>query len=823
MERIASVAVPRVAQRAFAALPAARPAAGRDPSFSKGTRSGTRGFAARGRGTERKVHKTHKRWQATPSDILTQVNILKRNTQRPLTGTPRAIVDTETTDAETSVEESCERNETAPKKTKDSPVTYSFDNGDKRESKKTIQKVETSIQEAFGGLRTAMLDATKNIQAKTRAATHPPLPVVSTFEELLRFARIASLNSATEDEIAAFFEETNETVTVLDMVSVKQRVFIATDDKKKRHTVSFRGTTNLTNVVQNIRLSNNPVVASGRLASVGRSLSGAFAGLQRSNGHGSFETSKNQTNDPSSSSDSDSGSFDEDDADVCQNIDWSSASPDELRQLGCTDHLPMHRGYRLIARECADALAPFMKQGYSVQLTGHSLGGAVAVATALLFRSRGASIEKVVTFGAPKLGPRETREAADRIDVLRVVQKDDLIPLLPMSRPFVRKPYVHLGEGIVLDNDAPGRYARLTREWGTAGILWKQRKHLGYARGGEDVGDVTDSMSVTDSSMGVTSDSEDTTMTDTYMDQSIVSSDEPDVDTTIDEAENRGRFFTARSRLRKLRTNLSEGVARRRAQFTENRLEMQRLRDAMNKSVLTEEITGEDMFSSESNSEFQREVAAWASGSQDDFDTVDNRVSKPSDGNSPAKKSRWSLFTRGGASAGASSGTTYPSTSSSDPAPFDDVEGELFVRVAETTEGGAESVAAAAADEWERASIAADDREYAGKGMRGVTGNTTSATTTAAADDSYLSGPTIFEELWRLRKLDAETRGDKLESHRMLRYVSEIEKAIDAGPVQTSLAGVYTGKEGDEIGLDFDGEDDGQIDGGTASWMTWSR
>ena len=58
------------------------------------------------------------------------------------------------------------------------------------------------------------------------------------------------------------------------------------------------------------------------------------------------------------------------------------------------------------------------------------------------------------------------------------------MPLLPMSRPFVRKPYVHLGDGIVLDNDAPGRYARLTPEWGTAGILWKQRKHLSYARGG---------------------------------------------------------------------------------------------------------------------------------------------------------------------------------------------------------------------------------------------------------------------------------------------------------------------------------------------------
>ena len=72
----------------------------------------------------------------------------------------------------------------------------------------------------------------------------------------------------------------------------------------------------------------------------------------------------------------------------------------------------MHRGYRIIAQECADALAQLMTPGYSVQLTGHSLGGAVAVATALLFRSRGASVEKVVTFGAPKLGPRETRDAA---------------------------------------------------------------------------------------------------------------------------------------------------------------------------------------------------------------------------------------------------------------------------------------------------------------------------------------------------------------------------------------------------------------------------
>ena len=37
--------------------------------------------------------------------------------------------------------------------------------------------------------------------------------------------------------------------------------------------------------------------------------------------------------------------------------------------------------------------------------------------------------------------------------------------------------------------------------------------------------------------------------------------------------------------------------------------------------------------------------------------------------------------------------------------------------------------------------------------------------------------------------------------------LEEIQRAIDAGPVQTSLAGVYDGKEGDEVGLDISGDE----------------
>ena len=802
---------------------------------------------------------------------------------------PRAIVETETSEAETAADDDApgraravssdrpskeddqtrdgiERDVSRPVKnaadddssvvddapTPPTPPTVRSEGG---ASFKPLAEGFEAIADVVATAATKLRGATNILQAKTRAATHPPLPVVSTFDELLRFARIASLNSAPASEIEAFFAETAEEVVVLDMKSVKQRLFIATDNARKRHTISFRGTTNLTNVAQNIRLSNDPVRASGRLASVGRSLSGAFSGLTVSGKKGvsSLNSSLNETRidsddpssegDPSSDPETDGGSFDEGDddaaldAETCANVDWSSATPESLARLGCTDHLPMHRGYRIVARECADALAPLMTPGYSVQLTGHSLGGAVAVATALLLRVRGVSVDKVVTFGAPKLGPRETRDAAEPLDILRVVQKDDLIPLLPMSRPFVRKPYVHLGEGLVLDNDAPGRYARLTKEWGTAGILWKQRRHTGYARG--DTTNATSMASDDPSRGGETTDVE-TTNAEASL-SAFVSADEPDdASSASDETlrARRGRFSAARARLARLRAALGEGIARRRAAFAA---------ESSNVSAVT--------------------------GTEGEPDAGTRPIS--------------SLFDGAAASKVSASATRVDARDGADPAPFDDVEGELFVRVAETTPfGGASDVAAAAADEWERAAAAtenvpvplsqqkppssatrgaraasksdaseggaegsafgSDDASVAkeipsraartwlvgdalglaGRSGAGVAPRNPSAVRLPSAD--HRAGPTIFEELWKLRGLDAESRGNKLESHRMRRYVEEIQRAIDAGPVQTSLAGVYDGKEGDEVGLDISGDEseddeDGAVQGGLASWMTWTR
>ena len=526
---------------------------------------------------------------------------------------------------------------------------------------------------------------------------------------------------------------------------------------------------------------------------MGRSLSGAFAGLPSMPRLGIGGIGGPGRSDESDKDGDGSGSFDEDDDDeVCANIDFDA--PDgEYALRGCTDHLPVHRGYRIVARACRDALASYVVPGYDVQLTGHSLGGAVAVAVALLYQSAGVNVVKVVTFGAPKLGPRETREAAETLNILRVVQKDDIIPLLPMSRPFVRKPYVHLGEGVMLDNDTPGRYANLTNEWGTAGILWRQQAHLGYASGKMDRAAVAVEEDRGGGGLGRGRDVD-----------VLVSADDADaaigsvggVGTGIGE-EREGRWASARKRLASLRANLREGIATRVARAGEVVV------------AATPGVGVGGVVAAASAS-----VAAKSGDASAAANAFNLQALPMSENEWAAEVAEWAHAPH------ENSAATSASLSTSDPAPFDDVEGELFVRLAET-EGGAGAAAAAAATEWEKATSRADAAE-SDASVSAVAAVAAANNIVAASDQSAndRAGPTIFQALWRLRSQPAMERTDRLESHRMRRYVKAIEAAMEAGPVQTSLRGVYTGQLEDDVGLDME-EDDG--DGGLASWMSWSR
>ncbi|HKB03956.1 MAG TPA: lipase family protein [Gemmataceae bacterium] len=88
-------------------------------------------------------------------------------------------------------------------------------------------------------------------------------------------------------------------------------------------------------------------------------------------------------------------------------------------------------------------------------VTGHSLGGALAVLAAWLFKRKFLNVHQVVTFGAPMVGNKDVAEAIGREfpgKVFRYVNSPDPVPLLPMMS-LVSTEYMHcdtlvgLGDG----------------------------------------------------------------------------------------------------------------------------------------------------------------------------------------------------------------------------------------------------------------------------------------------------------------------------------------------------------------------------------------
>jgi hypothetical protein len=78
-------------------------------------------------------------------------------------------------------------------------------------------------------------------------------------------------------------------------------------------------------------------------------------------------------------------------------------------------------------------------------ITGHSLGGALALLAAWLFLRRTISPHQVYTFGAPMIGNAEAAKAFDREfpgKIFRYVNTPDPVPLLPMMS-LVSNDYAH--------------------------------------------------------------------------------------------------------------------------------------------------------------------------------------------------------------------------------------------------------------------------------------------------------------------------------------------------------------------------------------------
>jgi triacylglycerol lipase len=114
--------------------------------------------------------------------------------------------------------------------------------------------------------------------------------------------------------------------------------------------------------------------------------------------------------------------------------------------------LPMHKGFEKTATLVYTDMKPHLNSGYKTFVTGHSLGGAVAAIVAIYMVEDGFSVERVVTFGQPRFTTAQGVERLSSLPITRIVDENDLIPLVPPASALQHKTgtYQHVGPEIIL-------------------------------------------------------------------------------------------------------------------------------------------------------------------------------------------------------------------------------------------------------------------------------------------------------------------------------------------------------------------------------------
>ena len=117
--------------------------------------------------------------------------------------------------------------------------------------------------------------------------------------------------------------------------------------------------------------------------------------------------------------------------------------------------IKVHQGFDDALQECMPWIIGRIHRGRPICITGHSLGGSVAVLLAATLEKRGYKDVSAVTFGQPKVTDAHGANALNELRVLRVVYEDDPVPLVP---PFTvdgigPSLYQHFGAELLLKSD----------------------------------------------------------------------------------------------------------------------------------------------------------------------------------------------------------------------------------------------------------------------------------------------------------------------------------------------------------------------------------
>ena len=105
----------------------------------------------------------------------------------------------------------------------------------------------------------------------------------------------------------------------------------------------------------------------------------------------------------------------------------------------------LHRGFRRAADTIFQDIKPWLKPGYTIYLTGHSLGGAVAAILGIYLWDDAYRLGGIYTFGQPKFTNLQGAATYRNLPILRVVYQNDTVSLLQNRTRGDKQQFVHIG------------------------------------------------------------------------------------------------------------------------------------------------------------------------------------------------------------------------------------------------------------------------------------------------------------------------------------------------------------------------------------------
>ncbi len=129
-------------------------------------------------------------------------------------------------------------------------------------------------------------------------------------------------------------------------------------------------------------------------------------------------------------------------------------TPDE--KLG----IYVHKGFYKATQELYGGILPLLDKDVPVSITGHSLGGALAVMLSYYLTVDGYKLNQTITFGQPKITNRDGVEKFRDVNLLRVVNGSDPVAFVPPLSfvTAIDAPYQHAGGALVLEDSSSYHY-----------------------------------------------------------------------------------------------------------------------------------------------------------------------------------------------------------------------------------------------------------------------------------------------------------------------------------------------------------------------------